>query len=385
MTENRPDESFDELDLLIHVAVGKILKPTAPDDFLAWFADSGPHLAPGMAAQILGNARDKRAAFLNIGRQLWNRTPQPDHRFRPRPLPKPERNAPCPCGSGKKYKHCCAFTENLPDLFQDLSLLLYVLRYIPVGQYKDLPFSYLDPEELSYVAHTWREEGKARDAVKLLEPMLADPAKLDERAEMAFDTLIECYNDLGNPRKKTKLIEAFLHAPNRTLKSAALHRRIGIMSDAGDHEGAWRLFLDAQRLEPDNPNLALLEILLLQARGQLDQARDRGRFWIARLSRDRGHDYGDLIDAVRELMESPAEMHFKAAAEEMPDLDRLRALVERLPAPECHYRLCPEGDSAGPLEPGSSNGHPWRMIHPGDRRAPVCDTPAYPAGEAARA
>lgn len=28
--------------------------------------------------------------------------------------PSPLRNAPCPCGSGKKYKHCCGATANVP-------------------------------------------------------------------------------------------------------------------------------------------------------------------------------------------------------------------------------------------------------------------------------
>jgi len=352
MTEKPPEEkTFDELDLLLHVAVGVILRPAGPEEFLAWFADSAPRLAPGMAAQILGNEQDKRAAFLAIGRLLWNRTPQPDNRFRPRPLPKPERNAPCPCGSGRKYKHCCAYTETLPDLFENLSLLLYVLRHIPAGRYKELPFSYLDPEEVAYIGHTWREEGRTKDAVKLLEPFLADPARLDERAETAFDTLIECYNDLGNPRKKAKLIESFLHAPNRTLKSAALHRRITVVSDQGDFDQAWRLFHEAQRLEPDNPHLASLEIVLLQARGEYERARERGRFWIARLTRERNPDYADLIAMLGQLIESPDEMRFQAAANNLPGLQELRALVEKIPPAECHYRLHPQDDSAGPLEP----------------------------------
>jgi tetratricopeptide (TPR) repeat protein len=352
MTEDfAEEEPFDQLDLLIDFAVGMILRSSDPNQFLAQFADSAPHFAPGLAAQLMGSAQDKRAFFLNVGRLLWNRTPLPDNRFRPRPLPKPERNAPCPCGSGKKYKHCCAYTEDLPDLFQNVSLLLYVLRHIPAAQYKELPFSYLDPEEVAYVAQTWREGDDAKNAVKLLEPFLADPAHLDERAEPAFDTLIECYNDLGNPRKKARLIETFLRAPNRTLKSAALHRRITVVSDQGDFDEAWRLFHEAQRLEPDNPNLASLEIVLLQAQGKYEQARERGRFWIARLSREREHDYGDLIALLRELIETPDEVRFQATVHKLPDLDKLRTLVGKLPPPECHYRLHPQDDSAGRLEP----------------------------------
>lgn len=345
------EKTRDELDLLLHVAVGVILRSPGPEAFLAWFADGAHHLAPGLAAQIVGGEEARRAAFLTIGRLLWNRTPQPDNRFRPRPLPKPERNAPCPCGSGKKYKHCCAYSEPLSDLFENLSLLGYVLRHMPAGRYKELPFSYLDPEEIAYIGHTWHEEGRAKDAVKLLEPFLADPARLDERAEPAFDALIECYNELGNPRKKARLIENFLHASNRTLKSAALHRRIVVVFDAGDYDQAWRLFHEAQRLEPDNPSLSHLEIVLLQAQGKYEQARERGHFWIARLSRERNPDYDDLIGMLRQLIESPDEMRFRVAVNNLPGVAELRALVDGIPPAECHYRLHPQNDDAGPLEP----------------------------------
>lgn len=383
------DESVDELDLLLYTATGVVLRDPDPQRFLAWFVDSAPHLAPALAAQIEGGEQGRRAVFLAMGRLLWNRIPQPDNRFRPRTLPKPERNARCACGSGKKYKHCCAFTETLPELFENLSMLPYVLRHIPAGQFSELPFSYLDPHEVAYVGHLWREEGHAKDAVKLLEPFLADPAKLDERAEIAFDTLIECYNDLGNPRKKAKLIANFLNAPNRTLRSAALHRRVTVVSDQGDYDEAWRLFHEAQRLEPDNPSLSHLEIILLQSQGKYEQARERGRFWIARLSRGHNPEYAEIVAMLRDLIESPDEVRFQAAAGNISGLGTLRALVANIPPPECHYRLHPQDGSAGPLEPSprlksliqdwraraqvhkpalvylQADGNDWREIVPG--------------------
>lgn len=370
MNSGPEEEGANELDALLFFATGVALRDPDPQRFLDGFADNAPYIAPGLTSQINGDAQDKRAALLAIGRQLWNRIPLPDNRFRPRPLPKPERNAPCPCGSGKKYKHCCSFIETLPDLFENLSLLQFVLRHIPAKHYKDLPFSYLDPLEIAYIGQTWCEEGNAKDAVKLLEPFLDDPAKLDARAESAFDALIECYNDLGNQRKKAKLIETFLSAPNLTLRSAALHRRITVVSDKGDYEEAWRLFHEALRLEPDNPSLSHLEIILLQSQGKYEQARERGRFWISRLSRGNNPEYAEFVATLRELIDSPEEVRFQASAANIPGLETLRALVADIPPPECHYRLRPQDDAAGPLEPSSrlqSLAQDWSTLVQGNK------------------
>ena len=43
-----------------------------------------------------------RVAAMNFARELWRRTPDPAHGWRPRTLPAlPGRNDPCWCGSGK--------------------------------------------------------------------------------------------------------------------------------------------------------------------------------------------------------------------------------------------------------------------------------------------
>lgn len=348
------DESADELDMLIRMAVRRILNAPDPQAFLAWFADSAPQLAPGMAAQIIGDAVDVRGLFLAMGRLLWNRTPLPDNRYRPRPLPKPERNAPCACGSGRKYKHCCARIESFPDPLEGLSLLKYVLEETPVARFKELPHAHLPLDELDYVAHSWLEEGRAADAVKLLEPLFADLARLDERAEMAFETLADCYDELDRPRQKAQLVEAVCAAPDKRLRSAGLHRRITMVADQGDSPRAWQLFHEAQRFDPDNPFLGALEVTLLQAQGEHERAKERGQFWIARLARDRDHDYGELVARLRELIDNPDELHFEAAARQLPGLAPLRELIEKLPAPQCHYRLEPDEEGAGPLQPNTA-------------------------------
>lgn len=369
MIETETEETTQELDVLLRVSVQRIVKGSSPDAFLEWFAHSAPMLAPRFFGVLGDDPAARRGALITMGRLLWNRTPLPENRFRPRPLPKPERNAPCPCGSGRKYKQCCVFAESLPDPFQDLSILRYVLETMPAGQYKDLPFAHLDPQELAHIADTWREEGRAGEAAKLLEPLLAHPDRLDERAELAFDSLVECYNTLDKPRKKQALIEAFLSAPNRTLRGAALARQATMLADQNRYDEAWRLFGEAQRLQPDNPHLCHLEITLLHAQGRVAEARERARFWIARLSNEKFSDYHELTRFLREYVADPDGFVFRTAAAQYPFLEQMQRLLQTLPEPGCLYCLQPERASAGPLEPKPELAAliaQWRAVFPDD-------------------
>jgi tetratricopeptide (TPR) repeat protein len=351
-----PDESNgDELDLLLSASARQALGPVDGHAFVEWFADVVPLLCPEFANQFAGSDAERRSAFHALGRLLWNRMPLPDNHFRPRPLPKPERNAACPCGSGQKYKHCCARAESARDPFEGLSLLQYVLGQYPRTQLKTLPLAGLDPEELAHIGHQWCRRGRAADAEALLEHVFEDLDRLDERAQHAFDVLADCYDDLHRPRKKERLLERVASARNPALRSAALHRRITILADRGERAQAWRLFVDAQRHEPDNPMLATLELTLLLGEKKYDRMRERGRYWIARLSRDREHDYRDLIAHIRDLIADPVGMSLKYESVDRPGLMELRRLLASLPALEGHYEversdgmatLVPSGDLA---------------------------------------
>ena len=333
------DVVTDELDLLLNASARHALGEVEGHAFVAWFADVLPLLCPGFARQFEGSDDERRAAFSALGRLLWNRLPLPDHHYRPRPLPKPERNAPCACGSGRKYKHCCARVESFDDPFEHMSLLMYVLQQLPRTELKKLPLSGLDLEEVGYIGDQWRRSGRAADAEALLERVFEEPDRLDGRAQYAFDVLADCYDALGHPKKKERLIDRIGQSPDRTLRSAALHRRITILADRGKRAEAWRLFAEAQRHEPDNPMLATLELTMLMGEKNFERMRERGRFWIARLARDREHDYSDLIDKVRELVTDPVSMSLKYDAVERPGLAELRSLLADMPPAACHYGL----------------------------------------------
>lgn len=345
-----------EIDELLRVAVRCALDNTGFEAALTSYRKLLPMVAPSLVAQMPQLEEAQRALALAMFREVWNRVPHPDQDWRPQPLPKPERNGPCPCGSGRKYKQCCGpLAGALPFGGEGLSLLSYVLERIPLTQYKNLPFNKLSPEELGHVASLWIEQDRHEEAIALLEPLFADPAKLDARHEYAFDMLCDAYFELGHPIKRLRLVESMMQIPDRVLKSAAMHRRCSMLADEGKYPAAWKLFKEAQRVDPDNPSLAHLEVILLISQGDVGEAQERARFWAVRL-RKLGYDGEEIVDLLDEVADDPSafvealELGGDAAGVDEQSLLRLIGLVEALPPPACHYRLQPRADEAGPLE-----------------------------------
>jgi hypothetical protein len=342
----------DDLDFLLQRSVAEILKSEDPLAFHQWFLRYAEPIAPNFFAPFSGNPEALKSFKPVFARYIWSRTALPGNHFRPLPLPKPERNAPCPCGSGKKYKQCCMRMETGQDLIPNLSLLPYVLDALTAKQRADLPYDYLSPEELEHVAREWIKAGRAQDAAKLLEGLFRDMARLDDRAEMAFDCLLDCYDELGNPLKKKKLLERGSAAPDKRLRAAAMQRRCCILADRREYAEAWALFQELQRLVPNDPSLSHLEIIILLNQGEKQRAADRARFWVARLSRDPDFSHGPLIEFLRSVAQGEVTDAMSGLAGNFgSDSKGLLALAESLPAPECHYTLRPMDDSAGPLMP----------------------------------
>lgn len=356
------DESRAETDRLIREATRLVC---ATRDFamgLTRFIEVLPDLAPQLALATAENDAESRRALCSVlFREIWNHVPRPDNGFRPLPMPKQERNSPCQCGSGKKYKQCCGrFAGAAPFEAQGLSLLKYVLEDLPLSAYATLPFRHLSAEELAFVADQWLQEGHPDKVSFLLVPLLADVHKLDARHETAFDMLGDAYLQLGLPEEREALVERMLGAADPTLKCAALHRRCTMLSDAGRWSEAWQAFTQAQRLQPDNPALSHLEVIMLAAEGKIERAQERALFWLTRLTRQGLVEDGDpLLEFLRAMSENPEAALAMMAGEPDDAADIFGAsdewalalidLLEDLPEPECHYALRPKNGSAGEL------------------------------------
>lgn len=349
---------------------------------LARFIEVLPELAPQLALATAENAAESRRALCGVlFREIWNHVPRPDNGFRPLTMPRQERNNPCQCGSGKKYKQCCGrFEGAAPFDAQGLSLLKYVLDDIPEAAYATLPFRHLSAEELAFVADQWLQEGRSDKAISLLAPLLADVRQLDARHEPAFDLLGDAYMNLGVPEEREALVERMMNAKDATLKCAALHRRCTMLSDAGRWPEAWQLFAQAQRLQPDNPALSHLEVIMLASEGRLEQAKARAQFWLTQLTRQDQIEADDPLAKFLRLMSVDPHAALAMMRGDMEDEDdpfgasdewalALIELLEDLPEPESHYTLHPRNGNAGELEADrklSALEQQWGEVFPQD-------------------
>lgn len=357
MISDSNQEANAEFDAMLRMGVQEAL---ASSDFKTAFENfltELPQQSPGFAAHIPPGA--ERSIGLALFREIWNHTPRPELGWKRLTLPKPERNGPCSCGSGKKYKQCCAPLEGeSPFPPGGFSVLPYVLETVPVTQYKDLPFKQLDPEEVAHVAYEWEGDGRIEPATLLLEALLAPGHKLDVRHEYAFDTLCGLYLDAGRANDRLALVERVMQSQDKPLRAAAWQRRATLHADCGEHTQAWEVFKEAQRLDPDNPALAHLELVLLANQDRYDEVQTRAAFWSKRLVKlgYAGDPIVQLMDDVardpetlRAMMEDYADGEDNEATQE--DVDLLEVLIGNLPDPASHYRLSPHDDSAGPLLP----------------------------------
>lgn len=289
--------------------------------------------------------------FRMLAREICDRTPRPELRFAPRKLDRPGRNDPCFCGSGRKYKQCCGPLEHA-NAFPDLNLLPYVLDCLPRKQWPLLVDSAVNPESVAATAHEMLEDGDADYAIALLQPWFAGTGSITAKHELLLDLLLDAYTLLDKPRKKKQLLECALQRGDRAIRSGALQRSATISADAGDFDRAWQYFRDAQREHADSASLSHLEITLLMSQGEVTQAQERARFWIAKLSRAGAEEYRELIGFMRQIVERGEQAMFDMHSRAWPQLDTLRSLLAQAPAPAVMHRLkAGDAASAGCIAP----------------------------------
>ena len=375
MTANPGPESMPEVDDLMRLGVKRVLAdrefPAAFDSFFARLPQAAPSLVDQIPAESL------RPIALTLFREIWNHTPRPDLGWKRQSQPKPERNAPCPCGSGRKYKQCCDTRMGTPPaLGEGLSVLGYVLESIPVESYGTIPFRHLDPAEVAHAADEWEKAGRVEEAARLLEALLAPGQKLDLRHESAFDLLCDVYLDAGLDAERMALVERVMRSPDAGLRAVATQRMATLMADRGEYEQAWSLFREAQRLDPDSPMLAHVEVSLLVGQQRFDDARGRAGFWAKRLVK-LGYAGEPIVEMMERFASDPQALHemWNDLDEGMPaeatpeDVAALERLVAELPEMSCLYRLAPQGDSAGPLQPTpelAAIEQAWQAVFPVD-------------------
>ncbi|MDD2884047.1 MAG: SEC-C domain-containing protein [Dechloromonas sp.] len=280
-----------------------------------------------------------RAMATQLALEIWNATPLPDHRFRPDKRPHPERNSRCPCGSGGKYKQCCGLIDAPALGINEIIMLQAVLAQFPDKALADLPLLELHPEHLAMVAENWAAQGKAKKAARLLELLFVHLDRLDARAELAADTLLNLYMDLKRPRKKQQLIAALKNAPDKALRATGWQRQSTQDCDQGRFAAAWTAFREAQRLKPNAPALAHLEILILLSENRREEAKARAQFWSARLRRDSEFDHSELIQILHQLTSGDDATLLNTLLDKDDPFRQLNNALNDWPPPACHYSL----------------------------------------------
>jgi len=293
---------------------------------------------------------DLRRRLLRVMvRAIWQCIPQPALEFALQKLPEPGRNERCHCGSGRKYKVCCQpLAREVP--IRDVNCLPSLLEVMPRKYWKELAGSRIDPSMVAHTVGQWLEEGEFEFVVSLLEPWFARDSAFVEQHEFLFDGLLDAYSELGNPRKKSRLIKRAIEQGDRSIRSAALQRKVSMLADRAKFDEAWTLFKQAQQLEPDSPGLAHLEVILLITQGREEEARTRADFYARRLARSGHAEMSGLIDWLRDVARHGSAAIGETMAESSGAAGLLAAL-KKMPEPKSMYALDPVDGDAGPLTP----------------------------------
>lgn len=262
----------------------------------------------------------------SLARAIWNITPLPRNGYRPDPIATPGRNDSCACGSGRKYKHCCMEMERrVPLSLTEAQIWPIALAALTRKQTEEaIALKRVRLDAAIGGAVRLNDLGKTAQAIALLEPFLEHLSRTDQVADYAFDTLCSLYDDAGKPGKKKTLIEHVLaKAPRSALRTGAWSRLATIRCDQGDKPGAWEAFRAAQRDNADDPMLGALEVQLLVAENRMTEARDRARFWRARLERLDDDGLEGVIGWLRQFEQNPHATLARTALDSVGDREHV--------------------------------------------------------------
>lgn len=390
MYDDDADDRDDVMVDLLGACVCQLLARPDAQALQAWLRQQGPRQfaavldvpdAPRDAA-----ARDElaRAFFGGLAVVLWASAPLPSNGFKAPGLHKPGRNDACLCGSGRKFKHCCEpLLDGMPGFDGDL-LAGLAIQQLPRSQWAGLREAGAGPAQVASAAELLADNSREADAVRLLEPWAQLPAPWPDSHAPLLDLLGDLYLALDKPRKRSQLARAMLDKGAPVVQSWGWQRVAMMAADAGDEKQALHAFGQAQRLTPDAPRLALLEVTLFMGLGQPGQAQERARFHQRRLQRLPACDERDhVLQAMQALLDGQLDALFGDAdadpdPEESDDdatedaasfgLGRLLQTVQQWPAPRLRLDLKrATAQDLGPLRPDKTVAPAlkrWQAVFP---------------------
>ena len=295
MSTSPGDEDGLDAELMLRLSAQWLLADPDHETFMRHMAERGPVLfAKALTDDPLAVQRDPahrvlRAQASQFFRSLaWvvaSSMPLPVHGWQPLRLPLPGRNDPCLCGSLRKFKHCCApLVAHVPRM-NPVWLGGLVVQAMSAQDWAGLPASRIAPGAVLAAVGDLSDRGLLKDAMRLLEPWGQSPGPWTAARAELLDQLADLYLDLGHPRKRKTLADNMVLRGDAVVQSLGWQRRSMMASDAGRAAEAHHAFEQAQRLTPNDPRVALLEVTTLLGAGELARAHERASFHARRLSR----------------------------------------------------------------------------------------------------
>lgn len=353
--DDEMQEGMDELHLLIILFAGQVWRGATAEEAIGHIAKYGELLAPAMTDQLDPAAGPKASFFRIVGRAMWNNLPQPAQDFRLTKLPEPGRNDPCFCGSLRKYKHCCARIPEFPIV--PAMMLEGLLETMPRKHWSTLAGSSIGRDSMLKVVSMWQQEDRHEEVAALLEPWFKGEGAIRNADADLLDMLLESYVVLDRPRKRKSLAQAAVARGENVARGIGWQRIALMEAEAGNGDASRRALAEAQRADPDNLNLGLLEVHLLITSGNTTMAQERAKFWAMRLAKLNDPDLHDQIAWLREVALNPQaammQMTRKGGDDSIAELEKLLADA---PPIACHYRLEPSDGSTGPFAPDAKLG-----------------------------
>ncbi|WP_348815836.1 SEC-C domain-containing protein [Halomonas sp. H10-59] len=294
---------------------------------MSWAREEGPACVGG----------DKALAQA-LAPELWSQTPLARLDFACETLARPGRNEPCWCDSGRKMKQCCGAVSLTGHLPPHLMWMLSLREWKGETLKAALASGRAPAQALLEAGLIAAESGQRGRAQQILESLFdnADWERLPEQAEPAFEILLDLFQERGFHRKREALLDEVLERGPMFLRGVALERLCLMHLDNDDLDSARSAFVRAQQALPDSPTLAYIEAMLLLHEGHDEEAMERSRFWLRRLTRQGDLD-PDQLQFLADLADNPGATladQLLCAEEDLGEpLVGLQTLLAELPPP----------------------------------------------------
>ncbi|MGQ7247047.1 SEC-C metal-binding domain-containing protein [Halomonas sp. V046] len=262
---------------------------------IRWAREDGP-------GQVGGDMALAQA----LAPELWSQTPLARLDFECEALARPGRNEPCWCDSGRKTKQCCGAVQMPGHIPPHLMWMLSLREWKGDTLKAALASGRAPAQALLEAGLIAAESGQRGRAQQILESLFetADWSRLPEQAEPAFEILVDLFQERGFHRKREALLDEVLERGPLFLRGVALERLCLMHLDNDDLDGARDAFVRAQQALPDSPTLAYIEAMLLLHEGHEEEAVERSRFWLRRLTRQGDLD-PDQLQFLADLADNP--------------------------------------------------------------------------------